>query len=1024
MRPIKLTMTAFGPYGGTEIVDFRDATDAGLFGIYGPTGSGKSSIFSAIAFALFGVGAKEEQGMNSMRSHFASADTLTEVSLLFELGEKRYFVRRIPDQTKPKARGEGETNQSHAAWLFDATALEIGDIEADNPGTPIAERKVSDVLREIEHLLGYGAQQFRQIVLLPQGRFERFLVANSSDRLEILRDLFDVSLYRRLTEQLKSDAITAKREIQDGYRLNAQQLSAQGFASTDELVSGISLASDQHQLLQLVSSEKTEVLKNAASSLAIADSQERLFIEGELSAAALADQERKIPEFNTVRSRRSNAELARRLSDLDEAASAARERLRQAEIAVSQTNETASHWRNALSKAELTLSGLKASEGEIDALSRKLEEMGRFRQTLQDASERLAALRGTQNQLLNAEQSYAATRGSLANAVADEGIKSKALAHAQESISILLVLQAKHNKLSTERAAALQYNEVTAIISQTEAKLTQAGIQREEAQKAHFNAVEHEDNCENQFISAQAGFLAQHLKHDEGCPVCGSTDHPNPAHGDGNAISLEKAWRNAQLLRTTAAKAASDAQALHSSITGNLDTQKLAFRKLAIPDRVLATIEDELLSCSESIQRLGTQADIPQLQAELAELSATRQAMEEKLEQANLLLVEANMQVALNKQAYDDRIASVPPEWHIVSDLQSAIEDTTLAIDARKKAITDAVQKQQEANSTSVRAISEYQSALLRLADSKLAAGSRESAFSLRLSELGLSEPKYRASIHDIDSIDEFQRTLAEFDQALISARARNEAAVKLIAGAHRPELGPLKLAYETAQREIEEASHNSAKAAQHHASLLHLQSSLAQQLKSLQEQEELSGPLLGLADAFSGENLCKTSLETYAIGAMFDEVLEAANLRLDPMTAGRYRFERDAVSSGGKSKRGLDVLVNDIETGRTREIITLSGGETFIAALSLALGLSDVVERTHGAIRLDTIFIDEGFGSLDTESDAGTLDQVLQVLQNIVGNRRAVGLISHVPMVQQAVPNGFTVIKSSCGSSIEPRVL
>ena len=155
----------------------------------------------------------------------------------------------------------------------------------------------------------------------------------------------------------------------------------------------------------------------------------------------------------------------------------------------------------------------------------------------------------------------------------------------------------------------------------------------------------------------------------------------------------------------------------------------------------------------------------------------------------------------------------------------------------------------------------------------------------------------------------------------------------------------------------------------------------------------------------------------------MFDQVLEAANLRLDPMTSGRYRFERDTVSVGGRSKRGLDVRVHDIETGRAREIITLSGGETFIAALSLALGLSDIVEMTNGAIRLDTIFIDEGFGSLDTENDAGTLDQVLQVLQNIVGERRAVGLISHVPLVQQAVPNGFTVHKGVNGSQITVRV-
>lgn len=192
--------------------------------------------------------------------------------------------------------------------------------------------------------------------------------------------------------------------------------------------------------------------------------------------------------------------------------------------------------------------------------------------------------------------------------------------------------------------------------------------------------------------------------------------------------------------------------------------------------------------------------------------------------------------------------------------------------------------------------------------------------------------------------------------------------------------------------------------------------------MKNLQSLEQSSGSLRGLAEAFDGQNELRTSLETFAIGAMFDQVLEAANLRLDPMTSGRYRFERDTVSVGGRSKRGLDVRVHDIETGRAREIITLSGGETFIAALSLALGLSDIVEMTNGAIRLDTIFIDEGFGSLDTENDAGTLDQVLQVLQNIVGERRAVGLISHVPLVQQAVPNGFTVHKGVNGSQIAVR--
>ena len=278
MRPIKLTLSAFGPYGGVESIDFREATDAGLFGIYGPTGSGKSSIFSAIAFALFGEGAKEEQGIGTMRSDFAADTVLTEVSLQFELGAKRYYVRRIPDQPRPKTRGEGQTMQPHAAWLFDVSSVAIDDVGPDCCGVPLAERKVGDVARLVEELLGYGAQQFRQIVLLPQGRFERFLVSNSKDRLEILRELFDVSLYRKLTEKLKVDAADIRREIEDGYRLNGQRLAAEGFASSDELSAGIGSALEKYELSRLAVAETSAVLTLANNAFAAAVSQEKLFV--------------------------------------------------------------------------------------------------------------------------------------------------------------------------------------------------------------------------------------------------------------------------------------------------------------------------------------------------------------------------------------------------------------------------------------------------------------------------------------------------------------------------------------------------------------------------------------------------------------------------------------------------------------------------------------------------------------------------------------------------------------------------
>lgn len=213
MRPVRLTIQAFGSYAGREIVDFRAATAAGLFGVYGPTGSGKSTIFSAMTFALFGEAAKSEQDASSLRSDHADAATRTEVEFVWEIGDKRYVALRYPEQPRPKRRGEGATKLQHEAFLFDATGVPVEDIGDEGRGKILVEKKVGAVNAAIAGLLGYGATQFRQIVLLPQGRFEAFLAAKTKDRLEILRDLFDVSLYRKLAERLKEEAKKAESEF-------------------------------------------------------------------------------------------------------------------------------------------------------------------------------------------------------------------------------------------------------------------------------------------------------------------------------------------------------------------------------------------------------------------------------------------------------------------------------------------------------------------------------------------------------------------------------------------------------------------------------------------------------------------------------------------------------------------------------------------------------------------------------------------------------------------------------------------
>ncbi len=1023
MRPIKLSLSAFGPYGGVETIDFREATDAGLFGIYGPTGSGKSSIFSAIAFALFGEGAKEEQGIGTMRSDFAPEELLTEVSLQFELGDKRYFVRRIPDQARPKSRGEGQTMQAHAAWLFDVSTIAVDDVSPDCCGIPIAERKVSDVVKHVEELLGYGAQQFRQIVLLPQGRFERFLISNSKDRLEILRELFDVSLYRRLTEKLRAEAAEVRREIEDGYRLNGQRLFAEGFASSDELSAGITAALERYELSRLAVTETTAALNVANSAFATAEAREKLFSEVNAAEAVLKDLNGKVPEFDAMRARKSRAELARRMADLDNSLTDARARHAATENAQANAAGEAIRARDTALAANTKLDELRSREHELESLVRKIDELGRHEQVLADSTARHAQHENALRALNDAKQGH--DQAVSDNQKAEQTFDDKAAmqAVAQRNTVEQQRLIAKRDKLKIELDGAHAHRRAIEAAEQAQIEFDAASAAALDAQTRHRDAEESEAARELVFISAQASVIAERLEDGLPCPVCGSSDHPQPAHGSGDATLLERAWRDAQSASITAAKFDREAQSRVSSASATLEARRATVSEIPAPHRGMDEIDTEYRVTVDAIEELGEITDVMLISQEIEELRKRKLATAASLQQASLALGEATTGEAVARQSYADRIASVPEALRNPAVLQVAIEAATSEIDQRKKAIADALDQQQSTHAAQIKAEAALQSALATLKGCADDVEKKQVGFEARLVELDISESVYRSAIPDIDSIGKMEEAIAKFEKDLAEARGREAAARNAVGDAQRPDMEPFRLICVQAQGAADDASRISAEAQQKHRSLLELEASLADELKKLQSLEQSSGSLRALAEAFDGQNELRTTLETFAIGAMFDQVLEAANLRLDPMTGGRYRFERDTVSVGGRSKRGLDVRVHDIETGRAREIITLSGGETFIAALSLALGLSDIVEMTNGAIRLDTIFIDEGFGSLDTENDAGTLDQVLQVLQSIVGERRAVGLISHVPLVQQAVPNGFTVHKGVNGSQIKARV-
>lgn len=1022
MRPVKLVMSAFGPYADTQEVDFREATDAGLFGIYGPTGSGKSSIFSAMTFALFGEAAKREQPISSLRSAHAAADLLTEVSFVFELGSKRYLVRRQPDQSRPKARGDGETGQAHAAWLFDVTGIDVNAINLEGCGTVLAEKKVGLVAEQVRRLLGYGAEQFRQIVLLPQGRFEKFLTSDSSERLKILRELFDVTLYRSITERLKEKAIAAKRKVTEGYSVHGQRLQAEGFASSDELDIGIG-AVGQDLLALAAASEQAELTAVAAERASTsAEELDQRFLEAEQAERDLTLIVSRRDEIDRIRTRRDNALKAQRAIDVYRAIDVADAKVSRATVTASEARESLERAVHLLEQAEESLRRERGREDDVTALLRKSDEFSRFKlalvaaHDLKDESEKAARERASLETAASSAKTSRddlekAREAALASVIAAQRdqVERAQLTNELASVQTLLTDARKHEKAVFDVSGARE------ALDKAQENLT-AETATEEKAKQRYEAAE------QRYLGGQASLLAARLIEGEPCPVCGGQDHPSPATSNEDTKDFEAEWKSARSDAVDASERLQGEREKVAAAKGLLAERQTALEKLEPPSEAVASLENTVAQLRDALGKLPFAADIAQLE-KLAS-AAKENAAAAVAASAN---AETELQASLTREAvatrsYTDQIAEVPEQFRDETAVDAALTEVERAIEQRKAALSAAADQFQEASEGKARAEEAVQNSNSRRTEAAREAAEARNDYAARLREIGIEHDNFVAYSADISEIETLAALVEDHELAERTARGAAAQASTAIKDKQRPDLAGAREQSRSARQSADDAKHALAVLRAKEAHLTRLRDELSNEIDRLRKLEEETGPLRALADAFNGQNEMNTQLESFAIGAMFDRVLQAANLRLEPMTSGRYRLERDIESTGGRTKRGLDIRVHDVETGRPRDLSTLSGGETFIAALSLALGLSDIVEASHGAIRLDTIFIDEGFGSLDTENDTGTLDRVLQVLQDIVGASRAVGLISHVPLVQQAVPNGFSIIKGVGGSSIERR--
>jgi len=858
VRPLRVVMQAFGPYGTREILDFAELGERRFFLVCGPTGAGKTTVLDAMAFALYGATSGAERDPRDMRSQHARPELLTEVEFDFSVGETAYRIMRRPQQERPKKVGEGTTTQNQEATLW---ALDGDESRPLAHGWSAVTTKVID-------LLGFRDEQFRQVVMLPQGRFQELLTAKTPDRERILATLFATGFYGAIEHALREAAgeVRKQRDINDVRR--ADRLRDAGVGTRDELAAAAETADAAAAAAREAAASAVAADAGAQAELETARHTRATLAAAAAAATELAALEARATEVDQARGELAAAERAAALADV---VAAADER-----------------------RAEVTKA--RAHAAELDAKAATAEVVCRAKRAE-----------------LEAQEAQAPERASAASTARDL------------------------------EALVAQTSGLGGLQARRDATLAGATTQRRAAEAAAAewrSAAEGLAELERLWASGRAGALSASLAPGKPCPVCGSTDHPVPAvpvDGAPTDEALGQARREA----------------------GALLARK-----------------DELATATAKADAAAAGAE--------AELSARLSGLPEGVASEDGL---AGMLAA--KVAERDALAAA----------------FAAATDAARAAETDG-------------AIAQAAAAAAGEAATQCAerCAEAEGRLSERLKDAGFAnEAAWRSAARGAAHLHELRTAVESFDADLGAARDRAARASAAAAGLAAPDTDAAEHAARDAHDLLLQATRRDQETATAAATLrqsLQTLRDLDDEAARLDERYGVVGAIAEVANG-RGRNTLNLRFQSFVLGAFLDRVLEVASQRLGVMTAGRYDLQRTEAARRGRAT-GLDLEVADAWTGETRPVSTLSGGETFMAALSLALGLAEVVQEYSGGVRLDTVFIDEGFGSLDEEA----LELAIDALVTLQEGGRLVGIISHVAELKERVDARLEVTTGQTGSS------
>lgn len=1044
MKPLNLVISAFGPYAGRVEIPLREFGSGGLFLICGDTGAGKTTIFDAISFALYGEVSGSTRTVDTLRSNFADPETRTFVELLFSHGEKEYKILRNPSYKRPKKRGSGEATESADAVL----TLPDGSVRTGN----------SHVTQEIVRLLGIDHRQFKQVAMIAQGEFLALLLAESSERAEIFRRVFSTDLFRRVEDLLKSRELELRRVWEEGAHGILQDAAlirpAEG-GPLEETLSAclgekdVNLIPQVLRLLSAANTDDTGRLKEAENELL------ELRAKTERLIAALAEARQTAQAFASLdETRKHRAELLERSAEM-ERQTGILHAAEQAESRVTPARAAFLRERKALQKLEGEVAALTEKISAADGALGGLKDAAEAERSKEPEREKLSGQIGMLSSALpgyrkaealkrqssELESSLAEQNGLLArlgekqNALTAEHVRLRA------ELDTLADAEVKHLACKTAEENARKIYEALDGILDSAGKIrklidgyrvTRDGYLKEES--AYREADSSYDRAERAFLRQQAGILAAELSDGVPCPVCGSVSHPHPARLEGSAVTEEELRRlkaerdrhhgaletESLKLKAAETRILSDRENLRRSVNGLLggitgDENVRALEQRALKARTQAEQERkqalENLRVQESRCRKKSECSAQLQKAENALASAVRE-LETHSDKRNRLA--ASLEAKRAEAASAASSLPFPTE----EAARQKLEKLSSRLDAMKQSL----QKAEEAYRV---CLGERENAAAVLADNRkrlelTRAQSEElkQEYRLRLTEAGFrAEEDYLASVLPAEQIEALRKSQTGYRDD----RVRTEDAIRRLeaetVGKAPADLAGLEQELARAQEEQQSGE------AVFHTRSVRLENNrgaerrISGALTNRKKLEEEYACVRGLSRTANGEQSGKQKLdfEQYVQAAYFSRVLHQANRRLSTMTNGRYVLLRRETPTDLRSRSGLEIDVLDNYNGKTRDVCSLSGGESFKASLSLALGLSDVVQSLAGGVRIETMFIDEGFGSLDDESR----QQAIATLSGLAEGDRLVGIISHVSELREQIDRQIIIQKGVNGSKI-----